>query len=146
MKFLTVVVVVVVVVVVGGYSTIQKKKTGRNRTIHWSIHHCCSLCFPRDFFCSPTFELRFNLSSMCSLSSCKLIASSSSHFLESLGLGWVTGCMQNQLLVFFEFCQCQPIVCGMVGVLLLDLDLSSGCWFSAWYNLLQCLFRVVMCN
>ncbi len=38
---------------------------------------------------------------MCSLSSCKLIPSSSSHFLESLGLGWVRGCMQNQLLVLW---------------------------------------------
>ncbi len=106
MKFLT----VVVVVVVGGYSIIQKKKTGRNRTIHWLIHHCCSLCFLRDCFCSPTFDLCFNVSSMCSLSSCKLIPSK---FLSFLGESrtWVGEGMYAEAIAGFLWVPREPWQC-----------------------------------
>jgi hypothetical protein len=114
--------------------------------IHPSIHHCCSLCLLKGFFGNPTFELRFNVSSMFSLSSCKLILL---RFVSFLGESrtWRGEEMYARINCWVLWVFWMLTYCMLGGVVF------SGSRFVFWmlilclmYNLLQCLFLLVMCN
>ncbi len=122
------------------------KKLREVGPIHPSIHRCCSLCSLKGFFCNPTFELRFNVSSMFSLSSCSSFCSGLSHFLENLGLGGERRCTPESIVGFLW-------VFWMLTYCMLGGVVFSGSRFVFWmlilclmYNVLQCLFLLVMCN